>query len=95
MTIEQSKGAQWAQKVYDEKLASGDYANLGPGFSSQLCAARSVAAIAERKLYLPHASKRVLNPELTKWQRQFWNEVNQHALNLCVSAQTIEDTDHA
>lgn len=93
MTIadQESAGVKWAQKIYDEKLAKKDFANLGAGFSDELCAARSVAAIAHRKLYLPAiaAGTRVMNPELPRHQRAFWVDVIQHASQLCIAAEQL------
>ena len=87
----ESAGAKWAQKIYDEKLAKKDFVNLGAGFSDELCAARSVAAIAHRKLYLPGiaAGTRVINPELPKHQRVFWTDVIKHASQLCIEAEQM------
>lgn len=71
--VDQSRGRIWAQRVYDERMASGNLPNLGRGFSKEQRAWRAVQSIAMRKLYVngsPFGENRYL--PMPEHQRAFW-----------------------
>lgn len=87
-----SAGAQWAARVYDQKLASGDLPNLGAGFSDELRAARAVGGIADRKLFVrSRGSSQKLAAPLSPRDRQFWTDVLDWANAKCVGLSSPED----
>lgn len=82
-------GRDWADKVYQQKLADPrSLPNLGTGFSDELRAARALQAIAERKLYTVSGRGghvRVAN-SLRPADRNFWQDVAKRAGELAVAA---------
>lgn len=91
MKTEISAGAQWAARVYAEKLAKGDLPNLGAGFSDELRAARAVSGIADRKLFVrSRGSSRKLDASLAPRDRQFWTEVLDWANAQCIALSEVD-----
>lgn len=73
-----AKGREWAERVYNERLASGNLPNLGSGYPKEVRAARAVQAIAENKLFAKDR-RRVALP-LPASSRKFWQDVQAWAL---------------
>lgn len=87
-------GFTWADRIYCDKIRSGDLPDLGPGFSRELRAARAVQGIADRKLYARSRGGHVrASLGLPPHDRLFWRDVLDRANALAVMAG--EGTPHA
>jgi hypothetical protein len=69
-------GIKWAERVFDEKLRTGDLPNLGSGYPDEIRAAKAVQKIADKKLFVrdPRSPRKVSAP-LRPRDRQFWQAV--------------------
>lgn len=88
MSADEVRGRAWAEGVYQEKLANpASLPNLGPGYPKELRAARAVASIAQRKLYISGKAPGVRQElRLPPHQKAFWRAVLERANELAVAA---------